>query len=74
MTLDQFKNGLAGPVFTVVGGINAPAFQVTNDPHRRYPLPAMFVAAERLDPGDYVGLDVAGRLVRLHIEEGKDVR
>ena len=74
MTLDQFKNGLAGHVFTAVGGINAPTFQVTNDPHRRYPLPAMFVAAERIDPGDYVGLSAAGRLVRFRIEEGKDIR
>jgi len=61
-------------VFTVLGGINAPTFQVTNGPHRRYPLPVMFVAAERLDPGDYVGLNAAGRLVRLHIEEGKQLR
>ena len=74
MTLDQFKNGLAGPTFTAVGGINTPAFQAINDAPCRPPLPMVFIAAERLDPGDYVGLNAAGRLVRFRTEEGKDIR
>lgn len=71
MTLDQFKYDLEGSRF---GGLDATAFHVTNEPPRLPPLPVMYLAAERIDPGDYVGLNADGRLVRLHIEEGKDIR